>query len=94
MKKSELRNLIHEIYGERDKVIKESPLEKNLLKNISKILIKRNPNIDKVKILSTVKSWLDKDKNLIIAINAMGDDYERDVLRSIESELEILKEEI
>jgi hypothetical protein len=72
--------------------LEESPLEKNLLKNISKSLIKRNPDIDKGKILSTTKSWLGKGKNLITATNAMGDNYEKDVLKAIENELEILKE--
>ena len=67
--------------------VNESPLDKNLLKNISKTLIKRNPNIDKMKIISTVKSWLDKDKNLMVATNAMGNNYERDVLKSIEDRL-------
>jgi hypothetical protein len=82
MKKSDLQQIIRE---EISKVLNED-LERNLVKSITKALSKRPGNRGK-NIEYYVKSWLSKDKNLMIAHKASGDDYKKNVLNAIQDTL-------
>jgi len=69
-------------------------LEKNLIKNITRTLKQRNPSVPNELIIKKVSNWLNQGKNLMIATNAMGNDFKMDVLDPIESSLTETKSEI
>ena len=71
-----------------DKVVNEAnSLKKNLIKNITKYLKKRNPTFPEDIIIKKVSSWLNQGKNLMTATNAMGDDFKKDVLDVLQNKL-------
>ena len=79
--------------GKKEDLNEANSLEKNLIKNITKYLKKRNPTFPEDIIIKKVSSWLNQGKNLMTATNAMGDDFKKDVLNPIESSLTEAKSE-
>jgi hypothetical protein len=69
----------------------ETVLEKNIIKNIFKVLKRRNPDIEDKKILMQIKDWLETGKNLVTATNSSGESYTKDVIVPIEKSLKDFK---
>lgn len=85
----DLRKFLSEnrLTGASRRISENTSLEKNLQKRIINLLKKRNPTVDPTLIAKETEKWLDTGKNLITATNATGDDYIKDVIIPIESNL-------